>query len=169
MARSHASVLVRTIGALAAVVLVAGCGSPGIGDTTAGARTARPAHPLRLSPHGEPARAVRAVDVFARALRDGDVERLCRPGAIFTSSVVAAMNQGGESCEASLERSDALRHPPTLTVTRLAFEPGLARTHVRVGGATTIALDVVRSGRRWLVSFAGGADPVAAVGRADGS
>lgn len=73
------------------------------------------------------------------------------------------------SCEASLERSDALRHPPTLTVTRLAFEPGLARTRVRVGDATTIALDVVRSGRRWLVSFVGGADPVAAVGRADGS
>lgn len=163
------SLMLWTVGALAAVVLVAGCSSPGIGDTTAGARSVRPASPVPVSPYGQPARAVRAVEVFARALRDGDVERLCRPGAVFTFAVVASMNAGGESCEASLERSDALRHPPTLIVTRLAFEPGLARAGVRVGAATSISLDVVRSGRRWLVSFAGGADPVAAVGQAGGS
>jgi hypothetical protein len=161
--------LLWTVSALAAVAFLAGCTSPGIGDTTAGARTPRPAAPVLVSPHGQAARAVRAVDVFARALRDGDVERLCRPGAILTPAVVASMNEGGESCEASLERSDALHHPPTLTVVRLAFEPGLARTRVRVGAATTIPLDVVRSGRRWLVSFSGGADPVAAVRQAVGS
>ena len=68
--------LLWTVSALAAVAFLAGCTSPGIGDTTAGARTPRPAAPVLVSPHGQAARAVRAVDVFARALRDGDVERL---------------------------------------------------------------------------------------------
>jgi hypothetical protein len=101
--------------------------------------------------------------VLARALRNGDIERLCRPGAVFTSAVVAAMNQAGESCEASLERSPALLDPPALTVTSLAFEPGLARARVRIGGGRTVPLDIVRSGHRWLVSFSEGAEPLAVI------
>ena len=160
------SQVLRSIAVLAAVVFIAGCGSPGAGETTAGARKGPPAP---VSAQGEAARAVGAVAAFAHALRDGDVELLCRPGAVFTPAVVTSMNSGGDSCEASLERSDALEHPPTMIVTGLAFEPGLARTRVSVGGRSAIPLDVVRSGRRWLVSFSDGADPVAAVTLAQAS
>jgi hypothetical protein len=160
MARTTRSLQTGILAVAAAVVFLAGCTSPGTRETTAAARP-RDAPPAVL--HGEAARAALAVDALARALRAGDIERLCRPGGIFTPSVVATMNEGGESCEASLERSPALTHPPTLTVTRLAFEPGLARARVHVGRGATIPLDIVRSSRRWLVSFSAGTDPVAAL------
>ena len=79
--------------AVAAAVLVAGCGSSPTGatDATTATVTHTTAAPLRRlwTAGREQARAARAVDVLARALRDGDVERLCRPGAVFTSAVVA--------------------------------------------------------------------------------
>jgi hypothetical protein len=160
MARTIRSPSAWILSAAAAVLLLAGCTNPATRERTpaAGPRDAPPA-----VLHGQAARAALAVSALAGALRNGDVERLCRPGAVFTSAVVATMNEGGESCEASLERSPALSHPPALTVTRLAFEPGLARARVRVGRGATIPLDIVRSGRRWLVSFSAGADPVAAL------
>jgi hypothetical protein len=160
MAPRTRSLKAGMLGVAAAVVLLAGCGTvqpPASGPST------RPAPPIPATLHGEPARAAAAVGVLARALRNGDVERLCRPGAVFTSAVVASTSGGGESCEASLERSPALLDPPTLTVTSLAFEPGLARARVRIGGGRTIPLDIVRSGHRWLVSFSDGADPLAVI------
>jgi hypothetical protein len=165
MAPRTRSLKAGMLGVAAAVVFLAGCGTSGTAQNTAAGPATRSAPPVAATLQGEPARAAGAVDVLARALRNGDVERLCRPGAVFTSAVVGTMNQGGESCEASLERSPALRDPPTLTVTSLAFEPGLARAQVRIGGGRTIPLDVVRSGHRWLVSFSNGADPLAVIRR----
>jgi hypothetical protein len=162
MAPRTRSLTAGMLGAVAAVVFLAGCGSL---QPAAAGRSTRPAPPVPATLHGEPARAAAAVDALARALRNGDVERLCRPGAVFSSAVVASMNEGGESCEASLERSPALRDTPTLTVTSLAFEPGLARARVRVGGGRSIPIDIVRSGHRWLVSFSDGADPLALIRR----
>jgi hypothetical protein len=66
------------------------------------------------------------------------------------------MNTSTDSCEASVELSDALAHPPALTVTKLTRTNGLATARVRVGNRSTIPLDIVRSGRRWLVSFSDG-------------
>jgi hypothetical protein len=120
-----------------------------------------PAAPVRL--HGEAARAADAVQVLGRALRAGDIESLCRPGAIFTATVVAEMNAGGESCEASDEVSRALNEPPALTVVGLSLETDLATAKVRIGTGPVVPLDIVRDGGRWLVSFSDGADPLGAL------
>jgi hypothetical protein len=37
---------------------------------------------------------------------------------------------------------------------------------VRIGSGSTIPLDIVRSGGRWLVSFSGGLDPIGVVNQA---
>jgi hypothetical protein len=148
------------LAALAAVVFLGGCGTSGADDHTSAPRTA----PAPL--HGEAARAAQAVTGLADALRDGDVERLCKPGAVFTRPVVAAIEEDGLSCEESLELSPEVRRPPALTVTKLAFEPGLATAQVKVGRGASVPLDIVRSGRRWLVSFSGSDNPVAALRQA---
>jgi hypothetical protein len=155
--------LPRIAAAMAAVAFLAGCGATQVADTTPAKTTtsAAPPAPERLS--GEPARAASAVEVLASALRDGEVDRLCRPDGVFTSAVVSAVRQSGQSCEDSLELSNALQHPPQLTVTKLAFEPGLATAQVRIGSGSTIPLDIVRKGQRWLVSFSNGVDPVSAM------
>jgi hypothetical protein len=157
------ALVARAVAALATVALVSGCGVA----TTAGESTistgadAAAAEPLAL--HGAEARAAGAVDVLGRALRDGDVARLCRPGDVFTPSVVVELNTSGASCEASLELSSALTQPPALTVTSLSYRPGLATAQVRLGTGATIPLDLVHDGRRWLVSFSDGVDPIAAL------
>ena len=154
--------------AVAAAVLVAGCGSSPTGATEA--TTATATHTTAATSAApviagrEQARAARAVDVLARALRDGDVERLCRPGAVFTSAVVAEMNGGLQSCEQDVELSSVVTQPPTLTVVQpSSYEPDLATLWVRVGRGGPVPLDVVREQRQWLVSFSDGNDPLSAL------
>jgi hypothetical protein len=156
--------LLVTVATLAAFVIAAACGTTGSRHLTPPSGTAAPTPPARL--HGEAARAAGAVAVLGRGLRNGRVERLCEPGAVFTPAVVAAMNEGGRSCEASLEASTELRRPPALAVTKLAYEPGLATALVGVGHGSTFPLDIVRRGPRWLVSFSNGTDPLVALQRA---
>jgi hypothetical protein len=127
--------------AVAAAVLLAGCGSSPIaatGDTpttaTTTTTTTTAAAPAPAIVDREQARAAHAVDVLAGALRDGDVERLCRPGAVFTSAVVAGMNGALPGCEQDVELSSVVTHPPTLTVVQSSsYEPDLATLRVRVG------------------------------------
>jgi hypothetical protein len=111
-------------------------------------------------PAPERASVTRAVGLLADVLRTGDVERLCRPGDVFSSAVVAEMNSGGQSCEAALEVSSVLANPPALAVTALTAKPGLATAQVRVGDGSTIPIDVVTDRGRWLVSFSNGVDPI---------
>jgi hypothetical protein len=153
--------------AVAAAVLVAGCGSSPVGatndTTTTDTSTAAATSPAPAIVRREQARAARAVDVLARALRDGDVDRLCRPGAVFTSAVVAEMQGALQSCEQAVELSSIVTRPRTLTVVQSSFtEPDLATLRVRVGRGGTVPLDVVREGRQWLVSFSDGNDPLLA-------
>jgi hypothetical protein len=161
-----------TLCAVAAIAatLLAGCSAV---DTSATAPTTTTPAPRTTAEapappafHGEQARAARAVDELAGALRDGDVARLCRPGAVFTTAVVTAMNADSVSCEQDVESSSVVARPPTLSVAKLSFRPGLATMDVRVKGGTTLPLSVVRSGRRWLVSFSAGNLPLSAVARA---
>ena len=154
--------LTRTGTVLAAVAVAVGCGHAA---GPAGTPAAKPPRAAAAPPpvHGAQARAAHAVGAFADALRNGDVARLCRPGAVFTAEVVAELNAGGETCEASVELSSALTQPPALTVTQLKLEPDLATTQVRVGSGSTIPLDIVRDGRRWLVSFSNGIAPITAI------
>jgi hypothetical protein len=163
---SARSLPLLAIAALAAAVIAAGCASS-VGQTTTSTTTTKttPAAPAAASSPQDVKPAEHAIQVLAGALRDGDVHRLCRPGAVFTSAVIAGMRATGQSCESSLELSAAVREPPTLTVTHVAVEPGLATAQVRVGSKGVIPLDIVHTGRRWLVSFSDGEDPVAAVGQ----
>jgi hypothetical protein len=154
-------VVVAGVVALAAAALVAGCG---FAADSAPVRREAPAPTL----HGEAARAAGAVDRLERSLRGGEVERLCRPGSVFTSAVLAQISEPAGSCEASIELSDALAYPPALTVTRLRQTGGLAMARVRVGDGRTIPLDIVRSGRRWVVSFSDGVNPIGVVDQALG-
>jgi hypothetical protein len=156
--------------AVAAAVLLAGCGpSPTAATnattTTATSTTAAASAAPAIVGRAQ-ARAAHAVDVLAGALRDGDVERLCRPGAVFTSAVVAEMN-GAQGCEQDAELSSVVTQPPTLTVVQPAsYEPDLATLRVRVGRGATVPLDVVREKGQWLVSFSDGNDPLAALAAA---
>lgn len=154
--------------AVVAAVLVAGCSSSRAGGTTATTTTATRSTAAAVPPvfHGEQARAAGAVDELARALRDGDVERLCRPGAVLTPAVVAGMNAAFESCEQDIEQSSIVTRPPALSVVKLSYQRDLAIVHVRVGRGATIPLDVVRAGRRWLVSFSDGSNPLTALAAA---
>jgi hypothetical protein len=128
------------------------------GTTTATAPTdTAPAPPVAPSVRTG---ATSAVAGLATALGDSDVEQLCQPGAIFTPAVVAAMNAGGQTCEAGLEVSSVLASPPTLAVTGLTAKPGLATAQVKIPDGSTIPIDLVPDGRRWLVSFSNGADPL---------
>lgn len=157
--------------AVAAAVFVAGCGSSSVGvtdaTTTTATHTTAATAAVPASVRREQAQAARAVDVLARALRDGDVERLCRPGAVFTSAVIAEMNGGLQSCEQDVELSSVVTQPPTLTVVQpSSYEPDLATLWVRVGRGGTVPLDVVREQRQWLVSFSDGNDPLSALAAA---
>jgi hypothetical protein len=152
---------ITAIAALAALALVAGCGQVAQEKEAPGAPGQSSAQPLVPTAHGEAARAVSAIGALARALRDGDVERLCRPNAIFTAAVVADNDVNGQSCESAVELSSAVRRPPALTVTALASRPDLATARVRVGQGRTVRLDLVRDGPRWLVSFSDGVNPLA--------
>lgn len=153
--------------AVAAAVLVAGCSSSRTGGTTDTNTTAtRSTAAAPPTFHGEQARAARAVDELARALRDGDVERLCRPAAVFTPAVVAGMNTAFDTCEQDVELSSIFTRPPALSVVKLSHRPDLATLQVRVGRGATIPLDVVRGRRRWLVSFSDGNDPLTALAAA---
>jgi hypothetical protein len=167
---THAAPLFRGI-ALAAAVLLAGCGSSptaATSDTTTTAtNTTTTASPAPAIVRREQARAAHAVDVLAGALRDGDVERLCRPGAVFTSAVVAEMNGARPGCEQDVELSSIVTQPPTLTVVRpSSYEPDLVTLRVRVGRGATVPLDVVRERGQWLVSFSDGNDPLGALAAA---
>ena len=155
----------------AAVILIAALAATGCAalanDQTAGTKkppavTAPSRSPAALQLQGEPARAAAAVGALALALKAGDIGQLCEPDAIFTAAVVAAMNVGGESCEASDETSAAIAHPPALAVVGLRFEPDLATAQVSVQGRI-VPIDLVRQGDRWLVSFSDGDEPLGAL------
>jgi hypothetical protein len=154
--------------AAAAAVLVAGCGASAGGATSDVTPTATHTTAATSAVSATVRRAqAGAVDVLARALRDGDVERLCRPGAVFSSAVVAEMNSALQSCEQEVELSSNLTRSPILTVVQPStYEPDLATLRVHVAGGGTIPIDVIREQGRWLVSFSDGNDPLTALAAA---
>lgn len=168
MTLSSRPVIVSAAAVVAATAVAAGCGAaalPGVAPPAsrpAAARTAAGAPP-RTALRGEAARVATAVRGFGVAVRDGDVERLCRPGAIFTGAVVDEMGSGGVSCEAYVEELLATRRPPPAEVVAVSVTPGLATARVRANRSRTVPLTLVREGRRWLISFSDGTDPLGAL------
>ena len=155
--------LITCAAALVAALSVTGCSLTG--DPVRASKTVTAPAPATPAPrlHGEAARAAAAVATLDRALGDGDVERLCRPNAIFSAAVVAEMRSGGVSCEASIEDTLANRRVPAMQVVSVAVKPDLATAQVRVGGGHTVPLSLLREGRRWVVSFSDGDDPLGAL------
>ena len=154
----------RPLAALAVAVSVGalgtGCGlDVAPGTKTAPARKARQPAPL----HGEAAKASRAVTRLTRALGDGDVERVCRPNAIFTAAVIREVNLGGVTCESAVEASLASWGPPRTDVVSVSVEPDLATARVRVRGGHVVPVTLLRDRGRWLLSFSDGDDPLGAL------
>jgi hypothetical protein len=113
--------------------VIAGCGAVMLDEAATTATTPAPARPAPPTParlHGEAARAAAAVRTLGRALDEGDVEALCRPGAVFAPAVVAAMNAGDASCEATDEVPGIVRRPPALTIVGMALRPDVATAQV---------------------------------------
>jgi hypothetical protein len=153
--------LAATTAAALLAVAIAGC-APLAAVRSEGAAPARSARPTPAQLHGDAARAAAAVGALSRALRAGDVVRLCRPEGVFTSAVVSELNALGPGCETTVETSPAFTAPPAMTVTAVALRPDIAQATVSVQGRS-VPLDIVRHGRRWLVSFSDGDDPLGAL------
>jgi hypothetical protein len=136
---------------------------PGSTPPVASASPPKQAQPAHLQLRGESARAARAADRLIAAMRAGDVEALCRPGAILTTAVVDAMNQEGLTCEADVEAELSAARPKGMTLLGITASPDLATARVRSSGGAAVPLTLLRDGRRWLVSFSQGADPISAL------
>jgi hypothetical protein len=157
---THRSFSITAAATLLAVAALAGCGG-GSSDAAREQTTTASKPPPTL--HGRAAQAAGGVRRLERALRDGDVVALCRPGSVFTRAVIKDMYGDGVSCEAQVEATGVLAKPPRLTVTGIALERDLARAEVRVGNVTDVPLELVRGRSRWLVSFSEGDNPIVAL------
>jgi hypothetical protein len=150
--------------AAAAALVLGACGGPIDQSLTAsqiGPATTSAASPPPQRFSGEAGRAAAAVSGLRRAIADGDVARLCRPGAIFTRGVIRERRQEVIDCEPWVENVLTGHRLPLPTVRSVSVEPDLAVAQVAVGGRT-IPLTLLREGSRWLVSFSAGVDPLEA-------
>jgi hypothetical protein len=100
---------------------------------------------------------LRSLAAVEQAYAAGDVRRLCRPGALLDPAVI------GDGCERRLESLIANVPRLRVTVQALALRRDLATAAVRTMSGDTTTVDFVRRGRRWLMSFSDGQDPIAAL------
>jgi hypothetical protein len=111
-----------------------------------------------------PARAVaRSLAAVERAFNAGDVRLLCRSGALVDPAVIRQQSALRGGCESELEELIANRPPIRLAVRRLTLRRDLATVAVATPGGAGVAVDFVRNGRRWLLSFSNGNDPMPAL------
>jgi hypothetical protein len=100
---------------------------------------------------------LRSLDAVERAYAAGDVRRLCRPGALLDPAVI------GDGCERELESLSANVPRLRVTIQALMLRRELATAIVRTTSGGTTTIDFVRHGRRWLMSFSEGEDPLPAL------
>lgn len=98
-----------------------------------------------------------------RAYAAGDVRRLCRPGALVDPAVIRAQNAQLDGCESELESLIADVPRLRLTVRELGIRADLATATVVTANGKGATVDFVRRGRRWLLSFSDGNDPMPAL------
>jgi hypothetical protein len=121
---------------------------------TSGARaTAAPS----ATPTAAERPVLRSLAAVEQAYAAGDVRRLCRPGALLDPAVI------GDGCERRLESLIANVPRLQVTVQALALRRDLATAAVRTTSGSATTVDFVRRGRRWLMSFSDGQDPIAAL------
>jgi hypothetical protein len=129
----------------------------------AGAATPAADQPPRAQskpPTAEARAVLRSLAAVQRAYEAGNVRRLCRPGALVDPAVIHAQSAGRNECETEIE--SLIAHAPSLrlTVRDVALRPDLATVAVSVAGGADDPVDFVRRGRRWLLSFSAGNDPM---------
>jgi hypothetical protein len=100
---------------------------------------------------------LRSLDAIERAYAAGNVRRLCRPGALLDPAVI------GAGCERALESLMANVPRLRVTVEAVALRRDLATAAVRTTSGSSTTVDFVRHGRRWLMSFSDGQDPLPAL------
>jgi hypothetical protein len=103
---------------------------------------------------------VRSLAAVKRAFDAGNVRRLCRPGALVDPAVVRGQDRGSGDCHSELEALVASHAPLRLAVRQVAARPDLATVTVGTASGARVAVDLVRHGRRWLLSFSDGSDPI---------
>jgi hypothetical protein len=138
-----------------------------------GGRTAAPGAPVATpqasvaatpTPSAGPARAVvRSLAAVQQAFNAGDVRLLCRSGALVDPAVIRLQNAGSGGCESQLETLMASELPLRLAVRQVALRRDLATAAVATASGGSVPVDLVRQGRRWLLSFSGGGDPMLAL------
>jgi hypothetical protein len=116
------------------------------------------------TPTAGPARHVdRALAAVQRAFNAGDVRQLCRPGAIVDAAVIREQNGHSGGCESELESLIANEPPLRLTIRQVALRRDLATASVTTASGAAVPIDLVRRGRRWMLSFSDGVDPMPAL------
>jgi len=120
-------------------------------------------------PAGTPAPPVDARQVVGslaaveRAFDAGNVRRLCRPGALLDPAVVRGQDRGSGDCHSELEGLVASHAPLRLAVRQVAARRDLVTVTVATTSGARVAVDLVRHGHRWLLSFSEGNDPMPAL------
>jgi hypothetical protein len=128
------------------------------------AATGRPATssptPSAAIPADGARRVVKALAAVERAFNAGDARLLCRRGRLVDPAVLRNIAVGSGGCESELESLMADEPPLRLAVRRLSVQRDLATATVTTARGTTVPVDLVRQGFRWLLSFSDGDDPM---------
>jgi hypothetical protein len=125
--------------------------------------SAQPAASASPTPTGAARAVLRSLAGVERAYDAGDVRRLCRPGALVDPAVIHAQNARRDGCESELESLIANEPRLRVTVQQVAMRPDLATATVVTSTGSRAAVDFIRRGRRWLLSFSDGTDPLPAL------
>ena len=136
----------------------------GSGAATPASRPATGTPTPTPTPASGAARAVlSALAAVENAYDAGNVRRLCRPGALVDPRVIHAQNVSRDGCEGELENLMANEPRLQVTVREIAVRPDLATATVVAETGAGATVDFVRRGRRWLLSFSNGTDPLPAL------
>ena len=128
-------------------------GAGATGQTSAAPPSATPSATTRAAARG----VTQALASVEHAFNAGDARLLCRPGRLVDPAVVRRLGTG---CESQLEALMTNEPPLQLTLRSLLLEPDLATATVATARNTTVEVDLVREGTRWLLSFSGGDAPM---------
>jgi hypothetical protein len=145
------------------VLVVAGFAAQVVRGPAAATPTVQSATPTPIPATGAARAVIRSLARVERAYEAGDVRRLCRPGALVDPAVIRAQNSQLDGCESELESLMANVPRLRLTVREVGVRADLATATVVTANGTSASVDFVRRGRRWLLSFSDGNDPLPAL------
>jgi hypothetical protein len=141
------------------LVLVVLGGVLGIVRGTAGSTPGD--RPATASPDTAGERAVlSSLSAVENAYAAGDVRRLCRPGALLDPAVIRAQDRHARGCVSELEGLMGNVPRLRLSLRALALRPDLATADLVTTSGADATVDFVPRGKRWLMSFSGGDQPI---------